>query len=157
MLLVFYGIQTAAGGIHVAAVIIATFGLDVSRQNLQVSLSTAVFNIKPAARAQLNAVSIISIFVGQVMGTAGGTHVFVNFGWRAGAALSLGRTGLQLVILLLRGPHCKRYTWFGYEGGFEARRKKVSSLEQKPANSESPSESNTPPENSPEVDQHSPS
>ncbi|KXN85064.1 Putative uncharacterized transporter YgaY [Leucoagaricus sp. SymC.cos] len=161
MLLVFYGIQTAAGGIHVAAVIIATFGLDVFRQNLQVSLSTAIFSIEPAARARLNAVSIISIFVGQVMGTAVGTHVFVDFGWRAGAALSLGWTGFQLVVLLLRGPHCKRYTWFGYEGGFEARRKKVSSPEQQPANSEPSSESNTLPENSPEADQrsikHSPS
>lgn len=43
MLLIFQSIQTAAGGIHVAAVIIATFGLDVFRQNLQVSLSTAIF------------------------------------------------------------------------------------------------------------------
>ncbi len=43
MLLVFQALQTAAGGIHVAAVIIATFGLDVFRQNLQVSLSTAIF------------------------------------------------------------------------------------------------------------------
>ena len=30
--------------------------------------------------------------------------------------------GFQLFILLLRGPHCKRYTWFGYEGGLEARK-----------------------------------
>ncbi|KAF9448776.1 MFS superfamily [Macrolepiota fuliginosa MF-IS2] len=125
MLLIFQSIQTAAGGIHVAAVIIATFGLDVFRQNLQVSLSTAVFSIEPAARARLNAVSILSIFIGQVLGTSVGTHVFVNFGWRAGAALSLGWTGWQLFVLLLRGPHCRRYTWFGYEGGFEAKRKKA--------------------------------
>jgi hypothetical protein len=43
MLLVFQAVQTAAGGIHVAAVIIATFGIDVFRQNLQVSLSTGIF------------------------------------------------------------------------------------------------------------------
>lgn len=43
MLLIFQAILTAAGGIHVAAVIIVTFGLDVFRQNLQISLSTAIF------------------------------------------------------------------------------------------------------------------
>jgi hypothetical protein len=26
---------------------------------------------------------------------------------------------------LIRGPHCKRYTWFGYEGGLEARKQVV--------------------------------
>lgn len=43
MLLVFQAIQTSAGGINVGAVIIAAFGLDIFRQMLQVSLTTAVF------------------------------------------------------------------------------------------------------------------
>jgi hypothetical protein len=43
MLLVFQAIQTGAGGINVGAVIIAAFGLDIFRQMLQVSLTTAVF------------------------------------------------------------------------------------------------------------------
>ncbi len=43
MLLVFQSVQTGAGGINVGAVIVATFGLDVFRQMLQVSLTTAVF------------------------------------------------------------------------------------------------------------------
>lgn len=43
MLLVFQAVQTAAGGINVGAVIVATFGLDVFRQMLQVSLTTSVF------------------------------------------------------------------------------------------------------------------
>lgn len=32
--------------------------------------------------------------------------------------------GFQIVILLLRGPHCKKGTWFGYEGGFGFRKSK---------------------------------
>lgn len=43
MLVLFQVIQTGAGGINIAAVIIATFGLDVFRQMLQVSLTTNVF------------------------------------------------------------------------------------------------------------------
>ncbi|KAL9709070.1 hypothetical protein Ac2012v2_007884 [Leucoagaricus gongylophorus] len=143
-LLVFQAIQVAAGGIHVAVVIVYTFGLDVFRQSLQVSLSTAVFSIEPAARSRLNAVSILSIFVGQVVGTSVGTDVFIKFGWRPGAALSLGWAALMLLILLLRGPHCKRYTWFGYEGGFSVRRKTtVSPQEQSPTTAEPTSELDT--------------
>lgn len=41
--LVFQAVQTGAGGINIAAVIFACFGLDVGRQMQQVSLSMAVF------------------------------------------------------------------------------------------------------------------
>ena len=37
----------------------------------------------------------------------------------------LGLTTLQTVVLLSRGPHCDRYTWFGYEGGMEWRKSSV--------------------------------
>lgn len=59
------------------------------------------------------------------MGTSVGTHIFVKFGWRASAAFAMGLYGWQFFILLIRGPHCKRYTWFGYEGGLEARKSVV--------------------------------
>jgi len=65
----------------------------------------------------------LQIFIGQVMGTSVGTHIFVHYGWRATAVFSMGLYGWQVFVLLLRGPHCKRYTWFGYEGGLEAKRK----------------------------------
>jgi len=118
----FQCVQTGAGGINISAVIIACFGLDVGRQMQQVSMTTAVYAISVDARARLNAVLIICIFLGQVMGTAVGTEIFVRFGWRAAAGFSLALFGWQIVILLLRGPHCERYTWFGYEGGIEARK-----------------------------------
>ena len=43
MLVLFQSVQVGAGGIHIAAVIVSTFGLDVFRQMLQVSLTTAIF------------------------------------------------------------------------------------------------------------------
>ena len=42
-LIIFQAVQLGAGGINVAAVVIAVIGLDVFRQSLQVSLTTAVF------------------------------------------------------------------------------------------------------------------
>ena len=83
------------------------------------------------------------IFIGQVMGTSVGTHVFVKFGWRAGAVLNMALYGFQLLVLLLRGPHCKQHTWFGYEGGLEARKSVVEErnrLEAEAASSDSSSE-----------------
>ncbi|KDQ49921.1 hypothetical protein JAAARDRAFT_142766 [Jaapia argillacea MUCL 33604] len=125
-LLVFQSVQTAAGGINIAAVIISCFGLDVFRQMQQVSLMTAVYGISDSARARLNAVMVLSLFIGQIMGTSVGTKVFVNYGWRASAGLSMAWYGWQLVILLLRGPHVRGHRWFGYQGGLEARKHVVS-------------------------------
>jgi hypothetical protein len=112
------------------------------------------FRISADARSRLNAIMIISVcfcfygvfvatltsnpqlFIGQVIGTAAGTKVFVLYGWRAGAALSMGFYGLQLVVLFARGPHVGRYTWFGYEGGLEARNSVIAAREKKRAEDE---------------------
>ncbi|OAX37626.1 MFS general substrate transporter [Rhizopogon vinicolor AM-OR11-026] len=124
-LLVFQAVQTAAGGISVAAVIIVCFGLDVARQSQEISISTRVLSISSAARARLNAIVLLSLLIGQVMGTPVSTEVFVQYGWRACSLLMLALQGFQIVILLLRGPHCPRKRWFGYEGGLEARKRVV--------------------------------
>jgi hypothetical protein len=43
LIILFQAIQTGAGGVNVAAVVISTIGLDVCRQMIQVSLTTAIF------------------------------------------------------------------------------------------------------------------
>ncbi|KAK7001805.1 putative transporter YgaY [Favolaschia claudopus] len=121
----FQAIQVGAGGVSVGAIVVVVMGLDVFRQMLQMSLATSVFSISAAARARLNAIFVLSLFIGQLMGTAAGTKVFTKYGWRAAAALNLGFYGWIIIIMLLRGPHCKRYTWFGFEGGWEARKSVV--------------------------------
>jgi len=134
--LVFQGVQLGGGGINVSAVILACFGLDVGRQMQQVSVTTAVYGVSADARSRLNAILIISIFIGQVVGTAVGTSLFIQFGWRAAAGFSLGLFVFQIGILLLRGPHCSRYTWFGYEGGTEARKTVVDEMKRRKAEEE---------------------
>ena len=71
------------------------------------------------------------------MGTSVGTSVFNAHGWRAAAALSLGWQGFCLIILLLRGPHVPRYTWFGYKGGLELRKRVPPPPQQSPAQADS--------------------
>lgn len=60
-LILFQAIQTGAGGVNIAAVIIVCFGIDVFRQMQQVSLTTAVFGMDPKARSRLNSVILISV------------------------------------------------------------------------------------------------
>ncbi|KAJ3775997.1 hypothetical protein FB446DRAFT_355131 [Lentinula raphanica] len=134
-LLLFQIVQVVGNGLNIAAVVIATVGLDVFRQMLETSLAISIFrfglisvfisllltrlavfvvySIAPHARARLNAIYILSLFIGQVLGSSAGTKVFLAYGWRATAAMTLGFTLWALLILLLRGPECERYTWFG--------------------------------------------
>lgn len=37
----------------------------------------------------------------------------------------LALQAFQILVLLLRGPHCSRRRWFGYEGGLEPRQRVV--------------------------------
>ena len=78
------------------------------------------------------------IFIGQIMGTAVGTELFNNHGWRASAAANLGWQSFALLVLLMRGPHCARYTWVGWEGGFAWRKNSEQPREagKRPATSE---------------------
>lgn len=59
------------------------------------------------------------------MGTAVGTKLFVEHGWRAAAGVSEAWVIWDILVLLSRGPHVKRYTWLGYDGGIEPRKSVV--------------------------------
>ncbi|KAG8684790.1 hypothetical protein FRC09_015143 [Ceratobasidium sp. 395] len=115
--LVFQAVFTGAAGLHIAAVVIVCFGLDVGAQMNQVSNSSRIYAIEPLARARMNAVFVISIFLGQVMGTSVGTKVYLKYGWRYSGVLALGFHGLQLVFLMLRGPKVPRKRWVGWGSG----------------------------------------
>ncbi|PIL34821.1 hypothetical protein GSI_02608 [Ganoderma sinense ZZ0214-1] len=125
LLLATFALQTAAAGLSVAAIVLVTIGLDCFRQMQQVSLTTAVLALDASARSRLNACINVATFIGQVMGTSVGSKVFTEHGWRPDAALNLALTGFTLLILFLRGPHCPRYTWVGWQGGWELRKSRV--------------------------------
>ena len=58
-------------------------------------VTDALYRISTAARARLNAILILGIFIGQVTGTALGTHLFLNYGFLTNADLNLGLMGFQ--------------------------------------------------------------
>ena len=97
--------------------------------------------LDPAARSRVNAVMTVAVsspqtyiyiismssqlFLGQVVGTAASTKVFLSNGWRACYGMALAWTFLQVVLLLWRGPHCPRTSWFGWAGGWTVRKSRM--------------------------------
>lgn len=63
------------------------------------------------------------------MGTAAGTRVYVEHGWRATAVLSMGWMGFQFVVLFMRGPHTSRKRWIGWKGGWSLRERREAGTE----------------------------
>jgi len=116
-------IQTFAGELSVAAIVVATILLDVGIQATQVSMTAGIFSIAPEARARLNALLILSIFLGQVMGTAVGTKLFADGGYKLSSGVRVAFGGLELLLLLVRGPHVARTTWVGWDGGVDLRKR----------------------------------
>ncbi|KAF8441083.1 major facilitator superfamily domain-containing protein [Boletus edulis BED1] len=116
-LLVLQCVEVIVGGVHISVVVIMCFGIDAFRQMQTLSLQMSVLSISEEARSRLNATLTVSLFAGQVMGSSVGSHVFLRYGWRASAGLSVGLYGWQLLVLFMRGPNCERHVWFGYEGG----------------------------------------
>ncbi|KAF8757034.1 MFS general substrate transporter [Rhizoctonia solani] len=131
----FQAIYTGAAGINIGCRcrMLRDLGIDVASQMNQVSNSSRIYalvhnyaflnhfnhtlpsSIEPLARARMNAVFIISLFLGQVMGTSVGTQVYLKYGWRPSGALALGFYGLQLILLFIRGPKVGRKTWLGWK------------------------------------------
>ncbi|BGP08452.1 hypothetical protein JCM10049v2_004299 [Rhodotorula toruloides] len=115
-------IFTGAAGVSIGALCVVIFTLDIGMQLQQVANSTRIFGISSAARARLSAVFLVCIFAGQLIGTAAGTRVYLDYGYRASGELCLGLTGFMLLVLFLRGPHCPVKQWFGWTGGWELRK-----------------------------------
>ncbi|KAJ7143676.1 MFS DHA1 protein [Mycena epipterygia] len=116
-------IQTFAGELSVAAVVIATIMLDIGTQSAQVSVLAGIFSIAPEARSRMNALLILSIFLGQVMGTAVGTKLFVEGGYKLSSGIRVAFAGLALLLLVTRGPHVGRKTWIGWDGGMDLKKR----------------------------------
>lgn len=63
------------------------------------------------------------------MGTAVGTKVFVEGGYRVTGAFCLGLCGLQILALALRGPKVSQYTWIGWKGGMSFKKDNAQDIE----------------------------
>jgi predicted MFS family arabinose efflux permease len=116
-------IGTYTGRFTVAGPIIQAFCIDVGLQTSQIGNRTAIFGVEPLGRNRVNTAYMVSVFCGQLMGTAAGNHLYAQGGWVKSGSASVGFIGAALVFCVLRGPHEKG--WVGWRGGMDMKKKRI--------------------------------
>lgn len=113
-------VGTYTGKTTVAGPIIQAIGIDIGLQTSQIANRTAIYAVAPKARNRVNTAYMVSVFVGQLIGTAVGNHLYARGGWVVSGSASVGFVSIALVVCFLRGPHEKG--WVGWKGGYDMRR-----------------------------------
>ncbi|WWC89895.1 uncharacterized protein L201_004824 [Kwoniella dendrophila CBS 6074] len=112
---------------NVSAICISIIGYDMGQQLSQVSSSYRIAGLNPKARARLNGVSLLAVFIGQTSGTAVLTHIYNSYGWRPTGGTAVAFIGAAILVLLIRGPH--ESGWIGWSGGGQVlKREKLTDL-----------------------------
>ncbi len=116
-------IGTYTGKHTVAGPIIQAMCIDIGLQTSQIANRTAIYATGSKSRNRVNTSYMVSVFVGQLMGTAVGNRIYAESGWIASGSASVGFICAAIFFCLLRGPH--EQGWIGWGGGYEMRKKKV--------------------------------
>jgi predicted MFS family arabinose efflux permease len=110
------------GTFTVAGPILQAVLFDFGQQITQIANRTAIFAVAPKASNRINTAYMVSVFSGQLMGTAVGNSLYAQGGWIRSGSSNVGFLCAAILILLLRGPHETR--WIGWRGGFDVRKKR---------------------------------
>jgi predicted MFS family arabinose efflux permease len=108
------GLHTVAGPIIQAACI------DIGLQTSQIANRTAIFRVEPKGRNRVNTAYMVSVFCGQLMGTAAGNHLYAQGGWIRSGSASVSFVCAALFVCLVRGPHEQGLV--GWGGGYKMRK-----------------------------------
>ena len=114
-------IGTFTGTFTVAGPVIQAFMTDFGLQTTQIANRTAIYAIEPKARNRTNTAFMVSVFVGQIVGTSVGNTLYAQGGWHRSGSASLGFIGAALCFCFAKGPWEKG--WVGWRGGWGIRRR----------------------------------
>lgn len=120
ILLTGVAIGTYSGKHTIAGPIIQAICIDIGVQTSQIANRTAIYAVAPKARNRVNTAYMVSVFSGQLMGTAVGNSLYAHAGWYASGSASVAFVAFALFICLVRGPHEKG--WVGWHGGSKMRK-----------------------------------
>lgn len=121
-------IGTYIGKFTVAGPIIQAFAIDLGLQTSQIANRSAIYAIEPKARNRVNTAYMVSVFSGQLMGTAVGNKLYARGGWIASGSCSVGFIGMGLLICFARSPW--NTGWVGWKGGWGVRRRDLGKKEE---------------------------
>ncbi|CAF9942683.1 hypothetical protein IMSHALPRED_004466 [Imshaugia aleurites] len=114
-------IGTYTGTFTLAGPIIQAFMIDVGLQTSQIANRTAIYAIEPKARNRVNTAYMVSVFIGQIVGTSVGNTLYAQGGWHKSGSASVGFIGAALCFCFARGPWEKG--WVGWRGRWGIRRR----------------------------------
>ena len=114
-------IGTYTGTFTIAGPIIQAFMLDVGMQTSQIANRSAIYTIEPKARNRVNTAYMVSVFIGQIVGTSVGNTLYAQGGWHKSGSASVGFIGAALCFCFARGPWEKG--WVGWRGGWGLKRR----------------------------------
>lgn len=112
-------VGTYTGTLNVAGLVIEAFAIDLGMQITQNANRNSIYAISSLSRNRVNTAYIVSVFCGQLMGTAAGNHLYAQGGWIKSGSANVGFVGVAMVISFLRGPWESR--WIGWQGGWNLR------------------------------------
>ena len=95
-----------AGPFTVAGPILQAFMIDVGLLTAQIANRSAIYPIAPKARNRINTAFMVSIFAGQLIGTAAGNSLYARGGWLRSGSANSGFIGIAILSCFARGP-CK--------------------------------------------------
>jgi predicted MFS family arabinose efflux permease len=126
-------VGTFTGRTSVAGPIIQAFAIDLGLQTSQIANRSAIYAIEPLARNRVNTAYMLSVFCGQLTGTAVGNALYARGGWVRSGGANVGFIGAAFVVCFARGPWEKR--WLGWRGGWGMRRRDLgaASAQERPA------------------------
>lgn len=128
-------IGTYIGKRSVAGPVIQALLIDLGQQTAQIANRSAIYSLDPKARNRVNTAYMVSMFCGQLMGTAAGNRLYAQGGWTKSGSASVGFAGAALVLAFMRGPWEKG--WVGWRGGWALRRRDLGNVaQQQPARME---------------------
>ncbi|KAK4939103.1 hypothetical protein LTR10_020589 [Elasticomyces elasticus] len=114
-------VGTYTGEHTIAGPIIQAVAIDIGLQTSQIANRTAIYAVAPLSRNRVNTAYMVSVFVGQLIGTAVGNDLYARGGWTASGSASVGFVAFALLVCFVRGPHEK--AWVGWRGGYDMSKK----------------------------------
>jgi hypothetical protein len=92
----------AAGSASLVALGLGVVLLDAGVQASHLANQTIIFGLNPALRNRINAVYMVSYFIGGAVGTIAAAAAWERWGWLGVSALGAGFAGLGLLPLTRR-------------------------------------------------------
>jgi len=120
-------VSTYTGTFTVAGPVIQALFNDFGMQTAQIANRVSIYAIEPKARNRVNVSFMLFTFIGQLIGTAAGNHIYAQGGWIRSGSASVGFIGASLLFCCIRGPYETKYV--GWRGGWSMVKKNKNSAD----------------------------